>query len=337
MKRSKLTLTALALTLAASASAQGLFGIGGPEKQILTPVTVEDLPNAHWRFVEDSAGNHAVVEGYSPNVDTVGFPNASKCYGHSLLSTRWFQYIVKPLKSGTLERITPEEFRDFFSGYLEYAPGYDVTAANVDAERLQPYSMYNDKARVAIGKLVGLYHELQFNSWDHNDEMYEEPEDFREDLADRIRSTGLPPQVAMFGDGGHAINAYKVLEGTVVFGNTDGGAGTRVKGWKISMYDPNEPGSGDDADDAEYEEENYWVMVEGGGGFIGFSELMERDYDGFLRQSSTRPDGTWNIPDGKYGITSNTEDDSGELASWWHWNSVDDDDARVISGLESAD
>ena len=335
----KLQPLALALTLVASAPANGLFGLGDSGAfgalDADTKIEVNAVPDAHWQF--QPSGEETRVQHYSPNVDGLGFDNASRCYGHSLLSTRWFQYIVKPIKNGTIERITPEEFRDFWGGKMDYPVGYDITAANVDNERLQPYSMFNDQARQAIGKLVGYYHSYQSNLFDHHRSMYDDGVAFQRDLARTIRDEQLPPQLSLRRNGGgHAINAYKVEEGTAMFGNREGNEGGRTRAWKISAYDPNLPGSGSSGDDASYEDRIYMVVFEDAGGMVGFSEQMEAWYSRYLRQAASNPAGTWHIPDDNYGIRDDVGDDDGEIRSW-HWSSISDDEAREIAGLESAD
>ena len=333
----------LALALIPSlASAQGLFGLGdaaeSPVPQV--PVTVTGVPDAHWNFEPDADGAHWKVGHYSPNLDGLGFANRGRdgrgaCYGHSLLSLRWFQYITKPLKNGTLSRITPDEFRDFWGGHMAYPVSHDITPANVDEERLQPYSVFNDRARTAIGRLVGLYQDYTNNVWDHGRELYDEADDFRTDLVRSLDGRQLPPSLYIKGSGvAHAMAAFRVDRGTAMMGNTGGATGTRKQAYRIRVYDPNVPGDGDGSHDDTYAIKYNFIVFEDAGGFVGMSEQFEAMYGGwFLRQSTSDATGTWHIPGDNYGIEDTTEGDGGELRSWFP-GSCSDAEGRVISGLD---
>ena len=344
MNQKHFALAALALALTTNASAD-LFGLGSAVEEdpgIETTVTVSAQPDAHWNFV--ASGSTSEVEHYSPNLDGIGFRNRSKCYGHSLLSTRWFQYLVKPLKNGTVSEITPDEFLDFWGGAMDRTINGSLTSSNIDNVRLQRFSTYDDASQMAIGRLVGYYHQYQSNDWDHDRIGYDDGIEFQEDLAETIDDAQLPPQLSLKRQGGgHAVNAYKVEQGTATIGNNGTGeAGTSVRAWKISLYDPNEPGTGDAADDADTETRRYLMVFENGGGFVGMSERMERSYGRYLRQGSNNPAGTWHIPADKYGIREDVADDGGEIRSgFWHWwndvEEIDDAEARRISSLPAAD
>ena len=330
---------ALALSLPLDAGAQLLgVGSGGPDRTTLSPVTVTARPDAHWNFRSEETSLR--VRHYSPNLDGVGFANQGAdgkgaCYGHSLLSTRWFQYIVKPIKSGTISSITSDEFRDFWGGRMDYPPAYTITAANVDGERLQPYSVYDQSARIAVGKLVGYYHEYQLNLFDHHRETFASPLEFVNKLKNTIRDQQLPPQLSLRNSegGGHAVDAYRVERGTATYDNRDGDAGVTELAWKVHIYDPNAPGNGDAASDTTYQANNYLIVFPGSGSLVGFSEQDESAYSDFLRQSSTHDSGTWHIPQDQLGIRKDVEDDSGEIRSW-HLRSVSTADARKISGVD---
>ena len=337
MDRTKFLLISLAFGMVPTlASAQGLLGLGDSLSSALgmdADVEITEVPDAHWNFEPDADGAHWKVAEYSPNLDGVPFRNRSRCYGHSLLSTRWFQYIVKPLKNGTLSEITRDEFADFWGGKMEAFPAASITPTNVDQERLAPFASRSDAEKLAVAKLVGHYHSYQSNLMDHDRTMYDDPAAFRRDLVRTIHDAQLPPQISLRRTwGGHAVNAYRVDRGTVMWGNNGGEAGYRVRGYRIRLYDPNKPADGDRSHDPAYDAERYLVVVEDGS-FIGMSERMEYGYRRYLRQSVDRPAGTWHIPDDNYGIREDVADDSNEVRAW-HWTSIDDDEAREIASLD---
>lgn len=338
MKPSPLASVGLALALLApSVPAAGLLGLdaGVARKQ---PIQVTAVPDAHWRF--EPSGGATRVEGYSPNLDGVGFGNngadgQGACYGHSLASIRWFQYLTKPLANGTVERITPDEFTDFWGGRMGLAPTEDITPANAAGYRLQPFSTRDEASRVAVGRLIGFYHDYQHNLFDHGWDKYVDGVRFVEDLQQVFRQRQLPSTMGLFeGSGGHAVAAYKVQEGTALWGNTAGQEGERVRAWRVSFYDPNLAGQGDPGQDPRFEALLGLVVFESGA--VGFSEVMELHYAGFLRQDPRHPDGTWALPGQGYGLGKDVSDDSNEISAW-HWRGVSDEDARTIAGLEPAD
>ena len=320
------------------ARAQGVLGFGagpatGPKDD--TTVIVTERPDAHWHFQPDAVHTRWQVRNFSPNLDGVDFKNNSKCYGHSLLSTRWFQYIVKPLKDGTVSEITADEFRDFWGGHMDYPVNYSITPSNVDGERLYAYSHYNDTAKQAIGKLVGYYYRYQSNLFDHSDTMYSHAERYNTRLVNQIARHQLPPQVAIRRSGGaHALSAWRVEKGTAMWDNRDGGAGTRMEAYRISLYDPNRISNGNAATDEAYADDRHFIVFEDGGGFLGMSEKMEKVYGGkgYLEQAEIHPTGMWQIPDEKYGTGQELESDDGEIRDW-HWSEISDAEARRIASL----
>lgn len=317
--------------LPGSVLGQGDDGALGVLKLDSKKVTVGSRPDAHWKF--ESSGRGQWVANFSVNLDGIGFDNQSKCYGHSLLATRWFQYVVKPLKAGTISKITPQEFKDFWGGRMDYPPNYDITPANVDGERLRAYSMYDDKARAAIGKLVGYYYRYQSNLFDHGDETYDSAERFSTGMWNTIARKDLPIELGMRrSGGGHSVLAYKMLRGTAMFGNREGREGERREAYKICFYDPNYPASGKSADDAAYEDKIYMIVFEGSGGHIGFSEELEWQYDKYLKKTSTP--GMWEIPRDKVELFEDVLSDEGSEIRSWHWSEISDAEGRRIAGLD---
>ena len=344
MHLSKISLFTLLVALPVSAQAQGLFGFGGGEERIRlgAPVEVTDIPDWHWNFSMGEGDYRWRVRNYSPNLDGVGFDNIGidgqgGCYGHTLLSTRWFQYLVKPLKNGTVSEITPDEFTDFWGGHMTAPISQSLTPSNIDHARLARFSTYSDQSRMAVGRLVGYYQSYQMNLFDHGRELYSDPAAFRRDLVYKMVSNQLPPQVSLRGreSGGHSVLAYEVRKGTATLGNTDGSAGTRREAYQILLYDPNRKASNDVADDATNHLSNTMIVFEGAGGLVGFGEFNEALYDEFLGQSASNPAGTWNIPSENYGLPDTSADDDGEIRSW-HWSQISDEEARIASGLSPA-
>ena len=338
-----LALAALALGLATTASAD-LFGLSTAEPEARTMPQITGVPDAHWFWQPSGETVAAQVRHYSPNLDGLGFSNQSRCYGHSLLSTRWFQYLVKPLKNGTVSEITPDEFLDFWGGVMDRTINQSLTAGNIDNARLQRFSTYDDTSRTAVGRLVGYYHQYQTNQFDHGRELYDDASDFRSDVVGQIRDAQLPPTIYIRGDdSAHALAAYKVEAGVAQRnGASDDEEMDFQQAWKISIYDPNLPGNGDASTDGTYEDTVHFLVFEGSDEFVAMSEQMEGWYPSYPRQAANRPDGTWHLPSDRYGVHEDVEDDSGEIRSgFWHWwnehESISDQEAREISGLDSAD
>ena len=317
----------------------GLLGLGddggNPDAPAATP-EVTAVPDTDWDFQPDPAGLHWKVRGYSPNLDGVAFANqgvdgTGACYGHSLLSTRWFQRVVKPLKTGILERITPDEFRDFWAGRMEYPPSYDLTPANVDRERLHAYSSYNEAATLAIAKLVGYHQDFQNQSALHDDRMYSDPAAFRLDLVEKIYQRQLPPVIGLEDlkdGGGHSVLAYRVDVGTVRH------AGVRKDAVRVRLYDPNETSTGDAADDRDEDriETASMIIMEGPDAMVGLSKKTGEGYAWALRQTDDAA-GTWAIPPGGYGMGDETASEGYEMRTF-SLTPVSHAQARIAGGLD---
>ena len=321
--------------------AQGLLGLGdeaAPARE--QAFTRDDRVWDRWVFQPNPGNRPARVEHYSPNLDGLGFGNVGSdgkgaCYGHTLLSMRWFQYIVKPLKTGVLASISQEEFRDFWGGKMRYPPAYPITPANVDSERLQPYSVFDEAARVAIGRLVGLYQDYQSNLFDHGSEHYTRPEVFRLEVIRLLATRQLPIQIKISRPGGaHSLLAYQSDWGTAMVGKTEDAPGERRRAYRIRVYDPNVPGQGAAGSDEEYGRRFHLMVARGGHDFVGMSEAFEGMYGPrYLFQVPGQPAGTWQLPPDRYGLEETWDSDGGEVRSWFPGR-VGDAAARVISGLD---
>lgn len=242
------------------------------------------------------------VKHFSPQLDGLAFKNKSeRCYGHSLMAIRWFQFLVKPLKDGVWDRVTPEELRDFFGGHLAAVPEYDITPANVDDERLARYTTVrrgpdgNRENRAAIARLIENYHSEQDNGDEaHRDVTYRDAPSLRQAVADFILTHGIPGAFGLFEGGfrgeAHAVVVYSVVEGIATLGarkNPEGRGflgGTRLKAYKVNIWDPNIPSNGKPERDKAYEDGNYLMFFEQGKyEYIAFGASTEMMYTKYLR------------------------------------------------------
>ena len=294
---------------------------------------------AHWNFV--AAGSEKKCTYYSPNKDGLGFDNNSRCFGHAVLSIRWYQYMVNPLKKRWWKSITPQEFKDLWGGRMDLAPDYDLTPDNIDNDRLYAFSVWkakdkpnDNRAKLALAKVAGRIYKKQ-----RSDETYDDAKGFSTALWNHISRYDTPLELGYRrSGGGHSVTAYKVEKGTAMLHGE-----RRENVYKVYFWDPNEPSgqSGTYGTDAGYESDMYFIVFDDQD-FVGMSEQLEGDYYKYVRKSGNE----WRIPSDKVELSTYMKEDPTkdfrvpEMKHGWMWRDyvgyggVSDEEAREIAGLK---
>ena len=294
---------------------------------------------AHWNFV--SASSEKKCTYYSPNKDGLGFDNNSRCFGHAVLSIRWYQYMVNPLKKRWWKSITPQEFKDLWGGRMDLAPNYNLTPDNIDNDRLYAFSVWKEKgkpndarAKLALAKIAGRIYKKQ-----RSDETYDDAKGFSTALWNHINRYDTPLELGYRrSGGGHSVTAYKVEKGTALLHGE-----RRENVYKIYFWDPNEPSgqSNSYGTDAGYEKDMYFIVFDDQN-FVGMSEQLEGDYYKYVRKSGNE----WRIPSDNVELSTYMKEDPTkdfrvpEMKHGWMWRDyvgyggISDEEAREIAGLK---
>jgi hypothetical protein len=299
------------------------------------PAVVPDKPKEHWFF---EAGDKTwEAKSFAPSKDGAGFRYPNHCYGHVLMAIRWFQFITRPILTGTVTEITSDEFRDFWGRKLDYNPTYSITKNNIEKERLYPYSIHDEKSRVAIAKYIGILFPFQNKSAYKDQKDFDHPKEFCTAVVNTLHDAGIPTEVGMYAQkgGAHSMTVYRVVRGTAMMGNTDGKKGERKEAYRLYFYDSLDtpPPASDEKKAKAYEDNHSWLVFEDGDGFIGFSEYMEYSWSEYLIQTDTP--GTWKLPIGRVEVFRNPHKTGSELAKLGKWlvaPEIKDDHMEYIMG-----